>query len=336
MKYNLIVAEPGKEPVPYELNAERIGLGRGPENQIHVPSEFVSHTHVEFHRVDTGIEIVDLGSKNGTRVNGQPVSGNQLLRDGDRILIGECVAAHLLLLPDDAAPVEAAPKGDAATHKAAATYTSLDKKLQDLETDIESKQSEAEALSDKINELSTQFETRKKEFAGLEASVVEMKDQLESKREAAGENAPQEVAAEIASIERDILKQTQKITVLKSDLDKREAEISELQLTAKVTVATPDDADGAVDGGTPVAPPSPTPVPSPAPSSSQPVAAKPPTATPAPAIPAPPASAAAPAAPRPAAPSAPAKPGATPTVKLSKLQPKAPKKPLPIPKKPGQ
>lgn len=253
MKYNLIVAEPGKEPVPYELNADRIGLGRGPENQIEVPSEFVSHTHLEFHHVDDGIAIEDLGSKNGTRVNGQTFDGKRTLRDGDRILIGECVAAHLLLLPDDADPVEAAPKGDEAKHKAAAAYTTLDRKLQDLETDIESKQSEADELTGKINALSKQIEAKKTEFAELEGSVEKLRNQLESKREAAGENATPEVASEIAAIEKDLLKQTQKITVLKTDLDKREAEISELQLTAKVQVASPVPAAKTVAPATPAA-----------------------------------------------------------------------------------
>ena len=297
MKYNLIVAEPGKEAVPYELNADRVGLGRGPENQIHVPSEFVSHTHIEFHRVDGNIELEDLGSKNGTRVNGIDVDGKIILRDGDRILIGECIGAHLLMLPDDADPIEAAPKGDAAKHKAAATYTTLDQKIQDLETEVESKQSEADALGEKIIALSTQHETRKAEFDKLEGSVAELRDQLESKREAAGDNATQEAVAEIAAIEKNILKQTQKITVLKTDLDKREAEISELQSTAKVKVAAPADPAEA--------------------SSSSP--APPPVAPSAPTI-------------KPVAPpiTKPAAPG-SPTVKLNKP---VPGKPIPIPKRP--
>ena len=313
MKYNVIVAEPGKEAVPYELNADRVGLGRGPENQIHVPSEFVSHTHIEFHRVDGEIELLDLGSKNGTRVNGVNVEGKIKLRDGDRILIGECVGAHLLMLPDDADPVEAAPKGDAAKQKAATTYATLDQKIQELETEVESKQSEADALDEKITALSKQHEARKTEFDKLEDSVATLKDQLESKREAAGDNATQEAVAEIAAIEKNILKQTQKITVLKTDLDKREAEISELQSTAKVIVAAPVAPDTQSSD---------TPVPAPAPAS-------PPTAPPV-----------APVAPivKPVAPPAPstgggggAKPPSAPTVKLNKPQPG---KPVPIPKRP--
>lgn len=323
MKYNLIVAEPGKEAVPYELNADRVGLGRGPENQIHVPSEFVSHTHIEFHRVDGNIELEDLGSKNGTRVNGIDVDGKIILRDGDRILIGECIGAHLLMLPDDADPVEAAPKGDAAKHKAAATYATLDQKIQDLETEVESKQSEADALGEKIIALSTQHETRKAEFDKLEGSVAGLKDQLESKREAAGDNATQEAVEEIAAIEKDILKQTQKITVLKTDLDKREAEISELQSTAKVIVAAPA-APAEAPSDTSVPPPA-----KPALSSSPQVA---PTAPPASAVPAPPQ--VAPSAPtiKPVAPpiTKPAAPG-SPTVKLNKP---VPGKPIPIPKRP--
>ena len=327
MKYNLIVAEPGKEAVPYELNADRVGLGRGPENQIHVPSEFVSHTHIEFHRVDGDIELEDLGSKNGTRVNGVNVEGKIKLRDGDRILIGECIGAHLLMLPDDADPVEAATKGDAAKQKAATTYATLDQKIQDLETEVESKQSEADALGEKITALSSQYEERKAEFDKLEGSVAELKDQLESKREAAGDNATQEAVAEIQAIEKDILKQTQKITVLKTDLDKREAEISELQSTAKVKVAAPKP---------PAKPAAPSPAASPPPPAAPPAGAAPPAATP----PTPTVKPVAPPPAKPATPGAPpappkskdASPPAAPTVKLNKPSP--PGKPLPIPKRP--
>jgi pSer/pThr/pTyr-binding forkhead associated (FHA) protein len=37
--------------------------------------------------VDDGFEVVDLGSRNGTRVNGQGVA-RQRLDDGDEILVG--------------------------------------------------------------------------------------------------------------------------------------------------------------------------------------------------------------------------------------------------------
>ena len=347
MKYNLIVAEPGKEAIPYELNADRVGLGRGPENQIHVPSEFVSHTHIEFHRVDGDIELEDLGSKNGTRVNGINVEGKIKLRDGDRILIGECIGAHLLMLPDDAEPIEAAPKGDAAKHKAASTYATLDQKIQDLETEVESKQSEADALGEKITALSTQHEARKTEYDKLEGSVSELKDQLESKREAAGDNATQEAVAEIAAIEKDILKQTQKITVLKTDLDKREAEISELQSTAKVKVAAPK-APGKTASDSPGPPPAqpviPTAPPA-APASGTATPTPPPAAVPAPPPVAPPSTPVikpvAPPIAKPAAPGPPPSPPATgaakspasPTVKLNKPAPRG--KPIPIPKRPN-
>jgi hypothetical protein len=345
MKYNLIVAEPGKEAVPYELNADRVGLGRGPENQIHVPSEFVSHTHIEFHLTGDDIELEDLGSKNGTRVNGANVEGKIKLRDGDRILIGECVSAHLLLLPDDADPVEAAPKGNAAKHKTAATYASLDQKIQDLEIKVENKQSEADALDEKITALSKQFEARKADFEELEGSVETLKDQLESKREAVDVNTTQEAVAEIASIEKNILKQTQKITVLKSDLDKREAEISELQSTAKVQVVSPDvtpkpPEPPSLKPGPPPAtpvPPAQSPAPPARPSASTPLIpvvkpVAPPSAksTPPAKPPAPPAKPPAP----PAPPAGSAKPPSVPTVKLDKPQPSRPRKPIPIPKRP--
>ena len=47
----------------------------------------VSRRHVELRRDDNGWQVVDLGSTNGIKVNGQRVN-QAALRPGDRITIG--------------------------------------------------------------------------------------------------------------------------------------------------------------------------------------------------------------------------------------------------------
>ena len=39
--------------------------------------------------VDWNLELSDLRSSNGTRVNGQPVDGSHVLKDGDEIKLGQ-------------------------------------------------------------------------------------------------------------------------------------------------------------------------------------------------------------------------------------------------------
>lgn len=69
------------------LSGDEVLAGRLAECQIHIPDANVSRRHAAFMRLDEGWAIVDLGSTNGTRVNGRSVERARL-RDGDVIEIG--------------------------------------------------------------------------------------------------------------------------------------------------------------------------------------------------------------------------------------------------------
>jgi hypothetical protein len=97
--HGLIVWDKDGDPVEYELRAERVGLGRGRHNQIRLRCEHLSSEHLEFVRCGTGYEMRDLGSRNGTKVNGTETRLH-VMRDGDRLLIGGRVAAHYLMVPE--------------------------------------------------------------------------------------------------------------------------------------------------------------------------------------------------------------------------------------------
>lgn len=65
-----------------------IVLGRSAQCDVHIDQEGVSRKHALLERsADGAVQIVDLGSRNGTFVNGQAVS-RETLRDGDKIQIG--------------------------------------------------------------------------------------------------------------------------------------------------------------------------------------------------------------------------------------------------------
>jgi hypothetical protein len=62
-------------------------LGRMPENDLVIADPNVSRRHAEIRAVGPNFVLVDLGSTNGTRINGVAIS-QQTLRDGDAISIG--------------------------------------------------------------------------------------------------------------------------------------------------------------------------------------------------------------------------------------------------------
>ena len=70
------------------LPAKAMRIGRTPENDLVLSDLNVSRQHAELRQSSTGsYEIVDLGSHNGTFVNGQRVS-SQVLTEQDLVSIG--------------------------------------------------------------------------------------------------------------------------------------------------------------------------------------------------------------------------------------------------------
>ena len=66
-------------------------IGRAPEVELRVQHASVSRRHATI-RVDDGIvRIADLGSHNGTRVNGEPVSEARVMASGDVATVGDVV-----------------------------------------------------------------------------------------------------------------------------------------------------------------------------------------------------------------------------------------------------
>ena len=63
-------------------------VGRGGECALQVDDVSVSRQHLLVRRADGVITVTDLGSSNGSFVNGEPLLGSRMLRVGDRIYIG--------------------------------------------------------------------------------------------------------------------------------------------------------------------------------------------------------------------------------------------------------
>lgn len=73
----------------WPLEGERLAVGRSSRNEVHIPDATVSKAHAEIARSGTGWTIRDLGSRNGTRVNGTEAVQPLPFRDGDTLEIGK-------------------------------------------------------------------------------------------------------------------------------------------------------------------------------------------------------------------------------------------------------
>jgi hypothetical protein len=71
----------------HAVTADKVVLGRSRDCDIRVADLNASRRHAELRKDGDGYWIVDLGSMNGTLVNGHPVE-RERLEDGDRITLG--------------------------------------------------------------------------------------------------------------------------------------------------------------------------------------------------------------------------------------------------------
>src|SRR5213080_3865399 len=77
----------------YELVDDLITIGRGPDNTIVINNPSVSARHAQLQLAGETYRLKDLGSTNGTHVNGKPVTETVLSFD-DRIRFGATDARY--------------------------------------------------------------------------------------------------------------------------------------------------------------------------------------------------------------------------------------------------
>lgn len=71
----------------WELGEELV-IGRAPECSVRLDDEFASNLHAKIYRLQDRYYVEDLGSTNGTYVNGRRINYPIELRGGDRIKVG--------------------------------------------------------------------------------------------------------------------------------------------------------------------------------------------------------------------------------------------------------
>jgi hypothetical protein len=87
----LVVAPPAASGRSFVLNGE-LTIGRAAGCGISLPDDtFVSNVHARVYERDGDVFVEDLGSTNGTLINGAPLTAAAKLRKGDRIQAGETI-----------------------------------------------------------------------------------------------------------------------------------------------------------------------------------------------------------------------------------------------------
>jgi class 3 adenylate cyclase len=87
--WQIIINGPGYFDTAYELPEGVTSLGRADDNDIVLGGDLVSRKHARLVVEADALRIEDLGSRNGTRLNGAPVQGTRPLNPGDSISLGE-------------------------------------------------------------------------------------------------------------------------------------------------------------------------------------------------------------------------------------------------------
>ncbi len=83
-----LIGEHRGEMVRHPLREGEMQVGRGSTNELVLPSQTVSRHHATLRIAPDSVHITDLGSLNGTRVNGKPVEGSAVARLGDIVEFG--------------------------------------------------------------------------------------------------------------------------------------------------------------------------------------------------------------------------------------------------------
>ena len=129
----MIVSIDGVVIKEVQLTKERTMLGRRPYNDIVIDNLAVSGEHAVMHMTEHEVEVEDLGSTNGTYVNGKAIK-RQVLRNGDTIEVGKYKIRFLqeeedggyektMIFKPGMVPPPLAPRPAAATAPAAAPAT---------------------------------------------------------------------------------------------------------------------------------------------------------------------------------------------------------------------
>lgn len=84
----LLVSLKGRPVGRYSLDRLQVRIGRAPDNDVQIDSLAVSRHHAQIESGPAGLTLKDLGSNNGTLLNGVRIEGVATFKPGDTIQVG--------------------------------------------------------------------------------------------------------------------------------------------------------------------------------------------------------------------------------------------------------
>lgn len=91
-----ILLRVGNSPMLQEFADDAITIGRASTNHLVIGNPRVSRFHARLERSEDGVQVVDLQSGNGTRLNGERIESDRL-QVGDILRIGPTVLRVLMI-----------------------------------------------------------------------------------------------------------------------------------------------------------------------------------------------------------------------------------------------
>src|SRR5215211_4532842 len=85
----LVIRHPNGASDTFAVSRLKTTIGRSARSDVCIPDAFASRLHAEIRQEGDAFWLHDLGSANGTRLNGNPVAGTVPLFSGGEIQIGE-------------------------------------------------------------------------------------------------------------------------------------------------------------------------------------------------------------------------------------------------------
>lgn len=85
----LVIHPPEGDPKVIDLTDGAVRIGRAGSSTVTVDDVYVSDEHAEVTREEDGWKVRDLGSTNGTYVNGAKVTGPTAIGAGDQLRLGK-------------------------------------------------------------------------------------------------------------------------------------------------------------------------------------------------------------------------------------------------------
>jgi len=106
MNVHLIVASGSRQGQVIPVSAEKFIIGRATDCHLKAKSELISRYHCAI-LVGSEVTVRDLGSRNGVRLNGEKITAEQRLKNGDTLVLGP-LEFHVDISADGSAMADAA------------------------------------------------------------------------------------------------------------------------------------------------------------------------------------------------------------------------------------